>query len=463
MKFTNLFFLLLCNLLLVAQNDSKIQLAEVWLEAQYQYDRLPGISVAIIEKDNLVWSNGFGQAAEGVATKDETIYSICSISKLFTATGILQLRDAGKLRLDEPISTYLPWFKLVQQYDDSGPITVRSLLTHSSGLPRESNHPYWTGPDFPFPSSEEIIDQLKNQQTLYPASTYFQYSNLGLTLLGEIIKSVSGQDYSGYITEHILNPLSMNDTRTYMPGDLYGLQLAEGKSAMTRAGHRNDVKMFEANGIAAAAGFSSTVLDLAKFAIWQNNVLKGTDQTDVLKSSTLREMQRVHWMDPDWDTSWGLGYSVYQSNGRTMVGHGGSCPGYRSTLSIDTKARRAVVVMINASGTNPGKYARALHNIWEQDHPKDSLPDFSDYEGLYSAQPWSSEGYVMQWGKDLISLSLPVDNPTNWTKLKYMEKDAFRRVRDNDELGEEYIFERNKEGKIFKYSSHNNFRTKLRP
>ena len=287
----SLVFLLVFGLPLfvISQDDSRIVLVDTWLEAQYQYDQLPGISVAMVEDQDIVWSKGYGEAASGVSTKDNTVYSICSISKLFTAIGIMQLRDAGKIRLDEPIRTYLPWFNLEQQYADSGPITVRSLLTHSSGLPRESNHPYWTGPDFPFPSTEDIIENLKNQKTLYPASTYFQYSNLGLTLLGEIIREVSGEDYSTYIRKHILFPLDLQDTRTYMPGDLYGTQLAKGKSAVNRSGERQDVKLFDADGIAAAAGFSSTVLDLAKFAMWQFRVLEGNDELNILSKATLKE------------------------------------------------------------------------------------------------------------------------------------------------------------------------------
>ena len=82
------------------------------------------------------------------------------------------------------------------------------LLTHSSGLPRESDYPYWNAPKFDFPAREKMITQLKNQKTLYPANTYYQYSNLGLTLAGEIVAQVSGQDYEMYITENKNNPSS---------------------------------------------------------------------------------------------------------------------------------------------------------------------------------------------------------------------------------------------------------------
>ena len=146
-------------------------------------------------------------------------------------------------------------------------------------------------------------------------------------------------------------------------------------------------------------------------------------------------MQRVQWMDPNWETSRGLGFGVYQYDGQTMVGHGGSCPGYRSTLSINPKEKRAAIVMINASGTNPGKYATALHKIWAKGEPKKDSLDLGDYEGLYSSQPWWSESYVQEWGDQLIEISLPSNDPSRWTKLKYIEGDTFRRIRDDETLG----------------------------
>ncbi len=95
-----------------------------------------------------------------VKAEPSTLFSICSISKLFTSVAIMKLYDEGKLRLDDSASDLLPWYNLEQKYPDSGPITVRSLLTHSSGLPREAAYPYWTGPDFPFPTNGLGVTQI---------------------------------------------------------------------------------------------------------------------------------------------------------------------------------------------------------------------------------------------------------------------------------------------------------------
>src|SRR5690606_20535280 len=145
------------------------------------YDRLPGISAGIVHDQQLIWSNGYGMADVKVKTPatPATVYSICSISKLFTSIAIMQLYEEGKLRLDDTVSRILPGFTIQQAFRESGPVTIRSLLTHSSGLPRESDYPYWTGPGFRFPTISEVNSKLSEQQTLYPASSMFQYSNLG--------------------------------------------------------------------------------------------------------------------------------------------------------------------------------------------------------------------------------------------------------------------------------------------
>lgn len=450
------------------------QLIEVWLEAQKDFQQLPGLSAAVIKDQEALWSGAFGQAnlETDRATETTTLYSICSISKLFTAVAVMKLYDQGKIRLDDKVEDLLPWYNLSQQYSSSGPITVRSLLTHSSGLPREANSPYWTGPDFPFPSQEAVRKGLGEQETLYPASTYFQYSNLGLTLLGEIVEEVSGQSYDEFVQENILDPLGLKNTRTSLPEDKYGEQLAIGYSALNRQGERNKVQLFQAEGIKAAAGYSSNVIDLGQFAAWQFR-LRESDEAEILLPSTLKNMQNVHWTDPDFSTTWGLGFVVYKgSDGNKWVSHGGSCPGYRSVLQLNLKQEMAYSVMINAGGTNPGLYSRGIHGILgkvkatqkeESDGEEETAPDLSDYVGYYDSQPWGAEFYLGTWEGKLVSMRLPTDSPANsMSFLKHIEGDTFRSVRDDGELGEAVIFERNTDGEVMRLSRHNNYSPKIK-
>lgn len=300
------------------------RIIEVWLDAQKDFDKLPGITAAVIDDQEVLWSGayGFANVEKKVKMEPSTLFSICSISKLFTSVAVMKLYDEGKLSLDDQIEDLLPWYDLKQKFPDSGPITVRSLLTHSSGLPREANFPYWTGPDFPFPPKDQVNEELSNQETLYPASAWFQYSNLGMTLLGEVVEELSGISYEEYIRQNILIPLGLTDTRTELPEAFYGNQLAIGYSTIKRNGEREKVNFFQAKGIKPAAGFSSNVLDLAKFASWQFRLMD-TTITEILKPSTLKYMHNVHWTDPDWKTTWGLGFMVFKdSDEGKLVGHG---------------------------------------------------------------------------------------------------------------------------------------------
>ncbi len=444
-----------------------IRLVDVWLEAQRDYDHIPGMSVGIVKDQQLIWSKayGFADLKKNVASEPNTIYSICSISKLFTSVAIMQLYEAGKLRLDDSISYLLPAFNIKQQYPGSGPITIRSLLTHSSGLPRESDYPYWTGPDYPFPTQQQLADKLSKQKTLYPATTYFQYSNLGMSLLGEVIAKVSGKPYDVYVEENILKPLRLQTTHPYLPAALWGNKFATGYGGLKRDGTRDVIPLFDARGVQAAAGYSSTVEDLARFASWQFRLLKNGGK-EILKASTLKEMQRVQWVDPDWKTHWGLGFSISQQEGKTLFGHGGSCPGYRTVLTLDPQEKYAFVVMINA-GASPEKYANGIRSILlkakskEKINKADSIA-LESYAGHYNGQPFGSEFAILPMQGKLAMVYLPNDRPSEGiTYLKKVEGDTFRRVRDDETLGEEVIFEKDKTGKVTRLFRHSNYYTKI--
>jgi CubicO group peptidase (beta-lactamase class C family) len=446
-----------------------LHLINSWIEAQREYADLPSISIAIVKDQETIWRKAFGMANNDgkVPASTTTLYSICSISKLFTSVAIMQLYDAGKLRLDDNIETILPNYKLKQQFKESGPITIRSLLTHSSGLPRESDFPYWTGPDFPFPSQEQLNAKLGEQQTLYPSSTYFQYSNLGITLLGEVVEKISGKPYDMYVEENILKPLKLTSTRTYIPKAEWGKQMAVGYGAIKREGPRDKINLFDAKGIKAAAGYSSNVEDLARFASWQFRLLnKGG--AEILKSSTLKEMHRVQWIDPDWKTFWGLGFAISQQEGTTIIGHGGSCPGYRTTFQLDPREKMAYIVMINAGGESPDLFAKEIREIISKipkDRPaKKNNVDLEQYSGTYTSQPWGSERIITSWYGDLVMLSLPNDNPDeSMTILQHVSGDIFKRLRKDKTLGEEVRFERDSSGKVIRVFQHSNYSNRVMP
>lgn len=123
-----------------------LDLLQAWIESQRAYRGLPALSIGVVHDQEIVWAAGFGAAdpARGVPATADTLYRIASITKLFTATSILQLRDAGRLQLDDPVDRHVPWFAVKSRHDDAPPITIRHLITHTSGLPREAAFPYWS-------------------------------------------------------------------------------------------------------------------------------------------------------------------------------------------------------------------------------------------------------------------------------------------------------------------------------
>jgi CubicO group peptidase (beta-lactamase class C family) len=448
-----------------------LNLIEVWIEAQMAYEQIPGMSAGLAYKDKVIWQKAFGvtDTEKKSPTTTKTIYSICSISKLFTSIAVMQLRDKGLLRLDDPVGKHLEWFNIEQVSPDSPPITIEALLTHSSGLPRESDFPYWNAPDYPFPTREEMIKKLAEQKTLYPADKHYQYSNLALTLAGEIVAAVSGEKFEEYVEKNIIQPLGLTDTRTEMPRELHGSQLAIGYSSKTRKGERIEQPFFQAKAITPAAGFSSTVEDLIKFGMWQTNLLENGG-TEILKANTLKEMHRVHWLEPNWETARGLGFGVYRNKDITFVGHQGSCPGYRTALMIQPDKKVVSVFLANASGVSVGQLAQTAYKIvasvlddTSNQTKKEMDESFKKYVGTYSYETWGGETAIITWKGGLAMVDLPTSNPLNsLSELKHIEKNIFKRLRDDGELGEEIIFISDNKGRIESIYQHSNYWKKIK-
>lgn len=452
-----------------AARAEALRLVDIWLDSVQAYQRLPALSVAIVQDEKIIWSKGYGtlDAAHKIPATAQTLYSICSISKLFTSVALMQLWQQGRVRLDEPLTTYLPWAALQPVQQDSVPITLRAMLSHSAGLPREADFPYWSAPDFPFPTRDEIRAKISHLTPLWPASRWYQYSNLGLTLVGETVAAVSGEPYAEYAQHHLLDPLQLRDTHPFMPMALYGKRLAVGWSALTRNGIRELVKPFDARGVAPAAGYVSTVEDLGRFAAWQFRLLR-TESEEVLKASTLREMQRVQFTDPTWKVTRGLGFGVTRRGEQTYVGHGGDCPGYHSVLSLRPATATAVTAMLTGA-ESPGAYAVSVFALLDKRKDwsfKAPLPpegvDLEAYAGRYSNQPWNAEIAVVPWAGGLAVLSLPTSDPAaDLLVLKAKGDDLFRAVRLDGSEADEVRFERDKSGRVIRFVQFSNFFRRL--
>ena len=417
--------------------------AELWIDGQRRYRRIPAISAALVRGDATVWAKGFGTTdrAGRIPATPDTIYSICSISKLFTAVALMQQWERGTVALDAPIERYLPWARLADDPRDSVPITLRGLLTHSAGLPREADFPIGLGRPFPFPSAgprgDSGADPALSPSTLAIFLGWWAKPSRRSAVRPMPIMSTPISGTGRYACRH--------------PAQLYGQQMAVEARARSR-GPRS------ACSIRPAAGFS--VADLAKFASWTFR-LASSGEEEVLHPSTLREMQRVHYISPDWETSWGLGFSVRQEGGTTVVGHGGACPGYRSVLMLAPSESMGVAVAMNAMD-DPGGIARgiaALVKARGEAAPFDPVAgvDLADYAGVYSGQPWDSDFMLIPWAGGLTWLDPDAVEPARalW-RLKPLGGDRFRVVTDKGAEREAVTFERDAAGQVRAIRRHAN-------
>jgi CubicO group peptidase (beta-lactamase class C family) len=296
---------------------------------------------------------------------------IASITKTFTATAIMQLRDQGKLQLDDPVAKHLPSFAVRPREPGGHPITIRHLLMHVSGLPREADFPYWTTQEFP--TREAILDALRDQEQFFQAETRWKYSNLAVTLAGEIVTSVSGEPWERYVKQHILDPLGMTSTVTDAPAErLANLATAYGRR-LPDLSRPPRISGVQTRGLAPAAGMASNVRDLAKYVALQFRT-GPAGGAQVLSGASLREMQRVHWLNPDWQGGQGIGFQVRRAGDRTLVGHGGSLPGMRTQITFDARDKIGVIVLSNADDGNPGLYSTRPSALsrpcWRERPPK---------------------------------------------------------------------------------------------
>jgi CubicO group peptidase (beta-lactamase class C family) len=310
-----------------------------------------------------------------------------------------------------------------------------------------------------------MIEKLSSQEELYPGDTFYQYSNLGMSLLGEVVAAVSGQPYPDYIQQNILDPLGLEDTSSEMPEEHKGERLATGYTLRMRDGTRKAMPFFQVRGIAPAAGFASTVEDLARFASWQFRLLE-EGGTEVLAANTLKEMHRVHWLEPNFRTARGWGYSISNREDKIFVGHGGSCPGYKTSLSMSPKDKVAVIVMTNGNDISPGTYgqhifdvvapaiAEAVESPGEGERPD---PALEKYVGRYD-RPLGGETYVLIVDGNLTMIRMPTSDPSSRrTTMKQVGENNFRVIRDDGELAEAVTFEVGPDGKVTRMIRNTNY------
>jgi CubicO group peptidase (beta-lactamase class C family) len=302
------------------------------LEAQAA-GRLPSLSAAVFRAGELVWSDavGLGDVEQRIEVTADTQYAVASITKTFTAAALLQLRDEGKLDLEDPLSRHLPEAA-------HGTPTLRRMLSHASGLQREPPGEIWE--TLEFPDEEELLRGLQEAEQVLPPAAAWHYSNLAYALLGHVVARVSGVPFRDYVQERLVGPLGLERT-TWGPTPPAALPyFVEPYSDTVRREPE-----LELGGKGGESGLYSTVGDLARWGAF----LCDPDES-VLAESSVSEMHDLQVMaEADWTLGWGLGIELWRRVDRIFAGHTGGFPGFLSILLYSRRERIGAVLLANTS------------------------------------------------------------------------------------------------------------------
>ena len=332
---------LLLSLQVVVQADK----VDDYVKAQMEKQHIPGLSLVVIRDQKIVKSEGYGLANVelNVPARPETVYKIGSVSKQLIAHGIMILVEDVKISVDDNISKFLEGTP-----ESWKPITIRHLLTHTSGLVREA-------PGFDPLKIQNDADVIKTAYSLplvFAPGEKYQYCNVGYFTLAEIIRKVSGKPWGDFLHERVFAPLEMNATRPTTMTDL----------VPNRANGyvwRND-KLHNASTLFAvrpSGAFLSTVLDLAKWDIALNT-------GKILKQSTLDQMWTPVKLNNGTTAPYGFGWQLEPIGTHKLVNHGGSLPGFRAQLARFMDAKVTVIILTNGDNTNAAGLAVNVANFY---------------------------------------------------------------------------------------------------
>ena len=353
-----------------------------------QADRLPSVAAAVVRKGEVAWANaaGFADYDDEREATPGTQYRIGSITKTFTATAVMQLRDAGALDLDDRLGQHL------DDVEDGTP-TLRRMLAHISGMQREVGEMFVDGTT---PTDADLVPGF----ALPPAQAH-HYSNLAFGLLGRVVAAKSGLPYTQYVDEKILRPLGLERTT-------WESQEPKAQGYLVDEYARTVWKEPETDlgGVAAMGQLWSTVEDLAR---WATFLARGED--GVLDAKTIEEMwfPQVMYFPDEWILGWGLGLMLYNHEGKIWGGHGGAMAGHLAGVYVNRKTQVGAAALTN-SGTRGDMDMFAIKlgvkalELWPEPidvwRPETAVPD--DVRPLLGR--WWSEGneFVFWWEKDAL-------------------------------------------------------------
>lgn len=312
-----------------------------------------GLSVAVARADKVILAKGYGMADVelSVPAGADSIFRIGSVTKQFTAAAVMRLVEAGKISLDAPVQTYVPDFPVKEW-----PVTVRHLLTHTSGIWSYTDDEKFMERDSSLElTPTELIATFAERPLEFEPGTKFHYSNSAYYLLGAVVEKASGKPYARYVQEDLFAPLGLSHSRyesnaEIIPGRAQGYTLKEGKLA-------ND-KAIGADVPGAAGSLLSTASDLVRWEIALSDgggkVVKPESYTQMTTSAVLADGK---------ETGYGFGLGINKWEGHRRVSHGGGIFGFTSMLLTLPDDGITVAVLSNSDAMNPGKVADSVARL----------------------------------------------------------------------------------------------------
>lgn len=318
------------------------------VKAEMQRQRITGLSLAIVKDGKIVKAEGYGLAnvEYNIPAKPETVYKIGSVSKQLIASGIMILAQDGKLSPDDKIGKFLEGAP-----ETWNGVTLRHLLTHTSGIVREA-------PGFDPFKIQKDFDVIKTAYPLplqFPTGEKYQYCNVGYFSLAEIIARVSGKSWGDFLNERIFAPLGMTATQVtsssaVIPNRADGYVWDKDKL-------RNATNYLA---VRPSGAFLSTVLDLAK---WDAALYGDT----VLKQATRELMWTPVKLNDGKTYPYGFGWELAPLGNHKQIHHGGSLPGFRSRYSYFPDDKLSIIVLTNTDNANPVTIVRAIAAVYFPD------------------------------------------------------------------------------------------------
>ncbi|WP_372697108.1 serine hydrolase domain-containing protein [Arthrobacter sp. JSM 101049] len=435
----------------IAAWASVLAYAPRFLEHLRGFARQPGYQVAVAVDGNLLGacSGGFADVASGVPMDDGHQFRIASHSKMFTATAILQLADAGALTLEDALADHLPELAGT----DAADVTVGELLSHSSGLTRDgADSDFWVL-GRAFPDRASLLDTAAHGRVI-ARHEHFKYTNIGYGLLGLVIEAASGLDYRAYTRGHLVEPLGLRHTGPDL--DAGSGRLATGYGSLTVAGepytleHRTVIDHIDTGALSSATGFYATASDVVRFLSALLPEGPGRAETGtVLGEHSKRRMQRKVESSGTPGRHYGLGLILQDVHGQPTFGHSGGYPGHitRSWALPETGAALSVLTnAIDGPATSWGEQLIALATLSAREAPASS-------SGMPGAERARFTGrFAGLWGvQDIVELGgklycLEVGSPPDPETTEPLDVLDGSRLRSRDPngfagYGEELVFE----------------------